>query len=163
MFISTDLYLKRIMHTLEQVVAPEIESDNVRGQVFAIIDLIKQFTDRIEYKQSLITQEIDIGHQLIKRILNTIEPAGCPAPEELRAFLKELDEGAAARNIPLRNRVDEMFCVALNLFHDNSNKLDAAAAKELDAAIREGIMKIAGRDLGLLKPPMIEKISRSKR
>jgi len=163
MFISTDLYLKRLMNTLEQVIAPEIESDHVRGQVFAVIDLLKQLSDRVEYKQFIISQDIEIGRDLIQRILDAFEGAGCATPDDLRAYIGQMDNGAAGKGLALRTKVEEMLCAALNYFHDNINKLDGNAAKELDRVIREGITKIAGRDLTMMKPPMIEKISRSKR
>ena len=68
MFINLNVYFRRIIEALENVVAPEIESDHVRGQVFAIVDLIRQITDRVEYKPALIAKDIELGMDSIKRL-----------------------------------------------------------------------------------------------
>lgn len=163
MFISPGVYFKRLTDALENVVAPEIESDYVRGQVFAVVDLIRQLIDRIEYKQELITQEIQITSDSVKKMLEALEQAGCDVPDELRLFTTSLEGGSIGKGLALRNKTDEIFCKALELFHQNLDKMPPETAKEVDKAIRDNIMKVVGRDLGLMKPPMIEKISRSKR
>lgn len=163
MFISPAVYFKRLTDALENVVAPEIESDYVRGQVFAIVDLIRQLVDRIEYKQELIAQEIQITSDSIKRMIKALTEANCAIPEEIKQFISSLEDGSAGKSLAVRNKTDEMFCKALELFHGNLGKIPPETAKEVDKAIRDNILKVVGRDLGLLKPPMIEKISRSKR
>lgn len=163
MFISTELYFSRLIHTLEHVIAPEIESDRVRGQVFAVIDLIQQLADRIEYKHELVMQDIEMGSDMIRRIVRAVEEAEGDAPEELRAFLKKLDEGSAGSGLVLRQKVEEMLCLAIDFFHDDRSRMEPAAAGEVDSQIRDYIWKITGRDLGLMKPPLLDQISRPKK
>ena len=160
MFVNTNVYFGRITDALEKVVAPEIESDEVRGQVFAVISLIQQVSGMIEYKHDLIEQEIKEGSDIVKNILRAVEGAGIEAPEEIGEFLEKLDEGKAGGGLTLRNKVDEMLCMAIDCLRDNRGGIEAY--KEVDKMVRDYIYKIAGRDLGFMKPPMIEKISRPR-
>jgi hypothetical protein len=163
MFIPLNIYFKRLTDALENVVAPEIESDHVRGQVFAVVELIRQIIDRIEYKQDLINQEIELGRNTIGQIADALVDAGVDAPAEIAEFIQSFEEGKAGKGIPLRNKTDEMVCAAMEAFHRNMDKMNPEVAEKTDAAIRENMFKLIGRELGLMKPPMIEKISRSKR
>ena len=161
MFMSTDLYLKRITQALDKVVAPEIESDRVRGQVFAVINLIEQLAEKIEYKPALIQQEIEMGSETFRRVVQAVEKGVGDVPKDLQAFLQELDR--SGQGLGFRDRVEEMLCQAIDFFYAHRGRLEPAAALEVDGLIRGYITKITTRDLGLLKPPNIEKISRSKR
>jgi len=161
MFMSTDLYLKRITQALDKVVAPEIESDRVRGQVFAVINLIEQLAEKIEYKPALIQQEIEMGSETFRRVVQAVEKGVGDVPKDLQAFLQELDR--SGQGLGFRDRVEEMLCQAIDFFYAHRGRLEPAAALEVDGLIRGYITKITTRDLGLLKPPNIEKTSRSKR
>lgn len=163
MFITLAIYFKRLTDALENVVAPEIESDYVRGQAFAIVDLIRQLIDRVEYKQELIVQEIQITSDSIKKMIEALKQVGCAIPDEIQQFMISLMDASSRKNLAMRNKTDEMFCKVFELFHQNLDKIPPETSKAVDKAIRDNIMKVIGRDLGLMKPPMIEKISRSKR
>lgn len=162
MFMSTDVYLTRIMHTLEQVVVPEVESDYARGQVYAVIDLLNQLTGKIEYKSDLISQEIEMGSKMLATVIREMETVA-PAPDDLKKFLDELGSDKTKMDLGLRNRLDEMQCLAIDFFNANRAKLEPEAALEVDGMIRDHITRITTRDLGMMKPPRIDKISRSKR
>jgi hypothetical protein len=56
-----------------------------------------------------------------------------------------------------------MVCLTLDHFHASKSQLGQAGATALDKKIRDYLLKVTTRDLGLMKPPMLEKISRSKR
>jgi len=163
MFMTTDLYLKRITQALEKVVAPEIESDHVRGQVYAVVNLIEQLAEKIEYKPDLIAQEIQMGCETIRQAVATVGKAAGETPAELQAFLQELDRSGPGQGLGFRNRVEEMLCQAIDFFYAQRGRMEPAAAAEVDGRIRDHITKLTTRDLGLMKPPNIEKISRSKR
>lgn len=161
MFISTNLYLTRLNEALEKVIAPEVESDEVRGQVFAVISLIEQFMGRIEYKHDFIEQEIDSGVSVLKRVIEATGEAGLDMPAQIGEFLQKLDDGKAGAGLALCDKVDEMLCIAIDLLHGNRDKVNSY--KEVDKDIRDHIFRMAGRDMGLMKPPMIEKISRPEK
>jgi hypothetical protein len=42
--------VERINRALENVVAPEVKSTIVRGQLFAVVELLNQLPGRFEYK-----------------------------------------------------------------------------------------------------------------
>jgi len=161
MFMSTNLYLSRLNEALENVIAPEVESDEARGQVFAVISLIEQFMGRIEYKHDFIEQEIGSGVNVLKRVIEAAGEAGLDTPAEIGEFLQKLDDGKAGSGLALCDKVDEMACMAIDFLHDNRQKV--GSYKEVDKMIRDHIFKMSGRDMGLMKPPMIEKISRPEK
>ena len=70
MFMSVEAYLKRLTSALENTIAPELESDQTRGQVFAVIGLLDQLATRIEYKPGLLAEEIDAGEKLARGSLD---------------------------------------------------------------------------------------------
>lgn len=162
MFMSTDAYLKRIMLALDRGIAPKIESDALRGQVYAVVDLLNQLTGRIEYKRELLDQEIRTGAEILEKILTGLESEGISAPDDLAAFVKELGENSAGSGPGLGREVEERICRAIDVFHAQKDKMSAEQKIALDQAIRDYILKAATRDLGLTKPPNIDKISRSK-
>jgi hypothetical protein len=162
MFMTIDVYLKRIYHTLEHVIAPEVEDDFARGQVFAVINLLEQLAQKVEYKRDLISQEIEQGSRILKSIAEALEEARVGIPDELESFMKEVEKSEAI-NLSMRNKLEEKLSLAMRLFNDNKGKLDKDKSKEVDKELRDYITKIATRDLGLMKPPAIDKISRPEK
>jgi len=91
MFISTEEYLYRITYALEHVIAPLIESDFARGQLLAAVFLLDQLTDRIDYKAELVEQEIETACETIRKVVDAIEERGGETPNDLKAFLGEVE------------------------------------------------------------------------
>jgi len=160
MFMSAETYLSRITQTLEHVIAPEIESDYARGQVFAVINLIDQLARRIEYKSELISREIEAGFRTVSSIVRALEPR-TDIPEDLASFAG--GEPPSGKDIAARDAVDEMLCRAIELYFACKDNIEGEASKEVDEVIRAHITGLATRDLGLLKPPDFSKISRSSK
>ena len=163
MFITTDAYLNRLTHVLEHIIAPEIESDAVRGQVFAVIDLLNQLGGWIEYKQDLIASDVAANSEMIKRIVQALAGVGVNATQEHPAYLKEVESVTDPFSPTQRLHSEEILCQAIDLFHEHRGRLGADVSQELDRTLRDEILKNAFRDLGLTKPPLLEEISRSKR
>lgn len=163
MWISPELYLKRITQALEKTVAPEIESDLVRGQVFAVISLLQQLAERIAYKPDLIAQEIQAGGETLRSVISELAAAGSSAPGELQAFLEELDRAGADKGMGALLQVEEKLCAAIDFFFAARRQLAPETAARLDRLLRDYLTRQATRELGLTKPPNLEKISRSKK
>ena len=159
MFMTFDLYLKRIINALENVVAPEIESDHIRGQLFAASNLIFQLTGLAEFKSDLVKSENKQGWETLAKVTPLLEAAG-PVPAEVKTYLQD---GVAAERAASTDQVDEMLCRVIESFFAQRSKLPADRAREIDSLLRGHLTKMATRDLGLIKPPNIEQISRSKR
>jgi hypothetical protein len=159
MFMTVEAYLKRLTSALENAIAPEIESDRTRGQVFAIIGLLDQLATRIEYKPGLLAEEIDAGEKLAREVAAA---AGGPSAA-LAALLREAETQGPGRDLPALARVDEMLSLAIEEFFAAGDRMSVADRARTDQLIRDHLTRIATRDLGLTKPPNFEKISRSKR
>ena len=162
MFISTEEYLYRITHALEHVIAPLIESDFARGQLLAAVFLLDQLTDRIDYKQELIQQEIETACETIRKIVDAIEERGGETPDDLKAFLGEVEGEAPPRDLAFRSRCDEMLCSAIDSFYANRKKFDPASAHAMEGLILGHLTQIASRDLGMFKPSTSEKLLQSR-
>jgi len=162
MFISTEEYLYRITHALEHVIAPLIESDYGRGQLLAAVFLLDQLTDRIDYKQELIQQEIETACETIRKIVDAIEERGGETPDDLKAFLGEVEGEAPPRDLAFRSRCDEMLCSAIDSFYANRKKFDPASAHAMEGLILGHLTQIASRDVGMFKPSTSEKLLQSR-
>jgi hypothetical protein len=163
MWMKPEAYLKRLQNTLEQVVAPEIEDDAVRGQLYAVVDLLNQLGGKIEYKRDLIAAEINAGQTMLSRLLGEMERAGVASPEALSGFAAELSRGERPFGLNLQQEIEENLCRALDHFHASKNKLGPELTARLDRELRDYMLKTATREMGQLKPPQLERISRSKR
>lgn len=159
MFVTLDLYLKRIIHSLEKVVAPEIESDQLRGQIYAAANLLQQLSGTAEFKPELRDDEARKNLVLLDQLIPRLKAAAGPLPEPLAAALTD----ARADQPSALEKTDEALCRAIEWFFATRRSLPPATAAELDALIRDHLTKSATRDIGLIKPPNIEKISRSRR
>lgn len=162
MWMNTEAYIKRLIAALEQVVAPEIESDAVRGQLYAVVDLLNQLSGKIEYQPGIIAQDIEDARAILKAVIEAALAAGVETPPELAGLQKEIEDDKASFGLPLKFRMEEAVCAAIDLLHDNGEKLGPEAAA-IDKKMREYLVKVTTRGLGLMKPPMLDRISRSKR
>lgn len=161
MFITVDMYLKRLTHALEKVIAPEVEDDRVRGQVFAVVNLLEQLGTRIEYKPGLIREDLESNLKTATEVTARMKEAGAEPEAELARLLSDL---AGAESVDLKTRAlsEEALSRAIELFFRERSRLEPSAAASLEKFIRAHLTKIATRDLGLTKPPNFDKISRSK-
>jgi len=158
MFTSTQDYLHRITHALEHVIAPQIESDFLRGQLLAAVFLLDQLTDRIDYKVDLIMQEIESAHETIRKVVEALDERGGEVLDDLREFLREIDEGALGEDLAFRNRCDQVLCSAIDSLFANRDKFDPASAHAIEGLILGHLAQIAARDLGMYKPSTSEKL-----
>jgi hypothetical protein len=162
MFISTTDYLHRITYALENVIAPQIESDYLRGQLLAAVYLLDQLADRVDYKADLIAQEIEGSCETIRKVVEAIDERAGEVPGDLEAFLREIDRAGCGQDLAFRRRCDEMLCAAIDSFHANRDRFDPASAHQMEGLILEHLAQIAGRDLGMLKPSTSAKLLQPK-
>jgi hypothetical protein len=158
MFTSTQEYLQRITHSLEHVIAPQIESDYLRGQLLAAVFLLDQLTDRVDYRVDLLTQEVEGSCEMIRRIVEALDERGGEVPGDLRAFASEIDQGNRGTDLAFRRRCDETLCSAIDAFFASRDKFDPASARTVDGLVLGHLAQIAARDLGMYKPSTSEKL-----
>lgn len=162
MFISPQDYLKRITYALEHMVAPQIDSDQARGQLLAAVFLLDQFSDRVEYKQALIKQEIESDCETIRKIVSVCEAKANEVPQDIVVFMEKIEKGAPQPDIKFRDQCDKMLSLAIEYFWACCDKLDAEQVHEAKGLIIKQIMKIGGRNLGLFKPSTSGKLIQTK-
>lgn len=150
----------RINHTLEHVVMPEISSAFIRGQVYSAMDLLNQLEPRIEYRRDLLTQEITEGTALLTALRAALTQAGVDIPGAVADAVCPPDLGAltSARLHKERDTIDAAVSAALDLVHAHRAEIPEIAAIERDALTR--IQKLIARNMGLVRPLRLEKISR---
>ena len=162
MFISAQDYLQRVSHALEHVIAPQIESDHVRGQVLAAVFLLDQLMDRIDYKADMVRQEIEMACGNLKKFVSAMEGKACQAPGELRAFVKKLEEDGPRHDLDFRNECSRLLSLGIDFFFAHRKALDPALAYELEGLLLDHCIQIASRDLGMMKGSTSMKLLQKK-
>ncbi len=160
MFITPDLILKRISHSLEHTVTPEIESDFIRGQVLAAIFLLDQLTDRIEYKSDLLRMEIETNCATMEKIVSILEEKKIVVPDEIKTSLNKQNDDYNV-NLDARKQYDNIFSNIIKLFYANKEKLDDETCFEIKNLMIDNFEKINLRDMSLMKlstgPKLVQK------
>jgi len=159
MYMKPDAYFKRLQLALDQVVAPEIEDDHVRGQLYAVSELLAQLAGKLEYKHDLIAVEVAETDKALRELTGGLCESGVAVPPELAAP----DSSSLTLDLNLLHESEARLCAAIDLFHAEKKRLDPAAVIRLDQALRQYLTKTATRAMGLMKPPQLAKISRSPR
>jgi hypothetical protein len=147
---------------LEHLVAPEIESDFVRGQVFAAIELLSQLQGRIEQRHDFVMQDVVNARETIRVLCKALEESGLRVPDEMAAVLpQDASDLSGLQLREVRERVESALSSVLDFFHEHRADLPDPDAIERLALrhIQQGIF----RDLMLFRPQRFERISRSKR
>jgi len=152
MFVSINTYFERIHHTLEHVVAPEIESDYARGQVSAVIGLLGELSKKIEFRIDLIHEEINMNIKILVKIIKILKDNKIPVPDNSESFIREIKCNGQYNNLQYIDKANDIFHKTIDLFNTNRDKVEPALFEKMDELIREHITKISMRDLGFLNP-----------
>lgn len=158
MFMPMESYLERITYALEHVIAPQIESNFIRGQLLSAVFLIDQLTDRVDYKADIIRQEIGWSSEMIKKIVEALEERGAVIPADLKAFHEELNRHGSGQDLAFRDLCDEMLCSAIDVYYAHLDRFEPANAHEMEERILGHLSQIAFRDLAMLKASTSEKL-----
>jgi len=149
----------RINQTLENVIAPEIESTIVRGQLFAVVELLNQLQGKYEYRHDLMAQDIQVGRQMLATLIEAFEKAGVETPEAVSTLTREVDlsgmSGDQLREV--RNGVEGAVSHALDLLHANRSRIDQA--EQVEKAVLGQLGQNILRDMMLFRPQRFDKIS----
>lgn len=151
--------VERINHTLENVIAPEIESPIVRGQLFAIVEILNQIQERFDYRHDFMVQDIQVGKQMLATLIEAFEKAGVETPEAISSETREVDlsgmNGDQLREV--RNRMEAAVSTALDLLDANRAGIEQAELVEKDVLGQLGQNIL--RDVMLVRPQRFDKIS----
>jgi hypothetical protein len=149
----------RINHTLENVIAPEIESTIVRGQLFAVVELLNQLQGKYEYRHDLLVQDIQVGRQMLTTLTETFARAGVDTPETISAAAQEVEllgmSGDQLREV--RSRVEAAVSDALDLL--DASRSGISQVEHVEKAVLAQLGQTILRDMMLFRRQRFDKIS----
>jgi len=150
---------ERINHTLENVIAPEIESPIVRGQLFAIVEILNQIQGRFDYRHDFMVQDIQVGGQMLATLIEAFEKAGVETPEAISSETREVDlsgmSGDQLREV--RSRMEAAVSAALDLLDANRSGIEQP--EQVEKAVLGQLGQNILRDMMLFQRQRFDKIS----
>ena len=151
--------VERINQTLENVIAPEIESTIVRGQLFAVVELLNQLQGKYEYRHDLMVQDIQVGRQMLATLIEAFEKSGVETSPALSTKTEEIDlfgmSGDQLREV--RSGVEAAVSAALDLLDNNRSRVDQA--EQVEKAVLGQLGQNILRDMMLFRRQRFDKIS----
>ncbi len=135
---------------------PELSSRFARGQLYAVLDVLRNLRDLVEEKASILLGEADAAAAAMSRAVAALREGGDAA----RAAAAEIEAAAAAAPTAppaaRRTALNEVFVTAL----ERTDALDEPAAQAARGALGGHLAAQAVREVMLRKPSMLEEISR---
>ena len=151
--------VERINQTLENVIAPEIESTIVRGQLFAVVELLNQLQGKYEYRHDLMVQDIQVGRQMLATLIEAFEKSGVETSQAISTETEEIDlfgmSGDQLREV--RSGVEETVSDALDLL--DANRSGITEAEKAEKAVLGQLGQNILRDMMLFRRQRFDKIS----
>ena len=150
---------ERINHTLENVIAPKIQSPIVRGQLFAIVEILNQIQGRFDCRHDFMVQDIQVGRRMLATLIEAFEKSGVETPEAISTATEEVDlsgmNGDQLREV--RSGVEAAVSAALDLLDVNRSGIDRA--EQVEKAVLGQLGQNILRDMMLFRPQRFDKIS----
>lgn len=142
------------IRTLQEDVLPSVPSRFARGQLYAVLDVLRNLRDRVEEKRALAEAEGSSAEGALRRAVDALRAAG--AKDEASALEERI--AAIPPEDPERRceRLNEAFVVTLEALA----ALPETKASAAHAALGGHLAAQALRDLATLKPSLLEEISR---
>jgi hypothetical protein len=144
------------VQTLQERVLPALASKYARGQLYAVVDVLRNLRDRIEEKSALLAAEAESAAAALARAAVALRAGGADAAAvgaQISAAIAAAPAGPLERR---RDALNEVFVQALA----GLDALAEPAAEAAHAALGGHLAAQAVRDLMVLKPSMLEEISR---
>jgi hypothetical protein len=145
--IPLETLLDGLERTLTASVLPDVGSRFARGQLYAVVDVLRNLRDRIEPKAELLAAEAESAAAALERVAAVLDA------QPLREAL------AAAAGVPLATRVVALRAALV----DALGRIDALPddrAREARAALNAHLAAQAMRDLAVVKPSLLSEISK---
>ncbi len=148
-----------INHTLENVIAPEIESPIVRGQLFAVVELLNQIQGRFDYRHDFMAQDIQAGRQMLSALIEAFEKAGVETPEAISSAAEETNlSGMSGDQLrESRDHVEAAVSAALDLL--DAHRAEISQAEGVEKTVLGQLGQNILRDMMLFRPQRFDKIS----
>ena len=150
MLVPIETMIDGLVRTLTERVLPDVPTRFARGQLYAVIDVLRNLRDRVEPRASLFEEESASIAAALARVIPLLSGSARTALEAAVADVPP--DPPAARLGALR--------AALVSALDAVGDLPADAAGPARAAITEHLAAQTMRDLAVLKPSMVGEISK---
>jgi hypothetical protein len=150
MLVPIETMIDGLVRTLTERVLPDVPTRFARGQLYAVIDVLRNLRDRVEPRAALFEDESASIAAALGRVIPHL-----PAASQRTLEAAVADAPAAppsARLVALRAAL----ILALDALADLP-PADAAAAR---AAVNDHLAAQTMRDLAVLKPSMVGEISK---
>ena len=157
MWIAPDALLQGCVRTLLEAVLPGVESRFARGQLYAVVDVLRNLEGRLEERAALLATESDSAAGALARAAEALRTGASREAAALAERIDALAAGAplappAARAAALRDAAG----AALAALHALPDEVAAGAR----AALGAHVAAQAVRDVLLLKPSLLAEISK---
>jgi hypothetical protein len=149
MQLAIETLLDGVMRTLRDAVLPAVQDRFARGQLFAVLDVLQNLRDRVESKAALDEAESSSADDALGRVVDALGDAGAPLA---RALAEVPASPPSARATALREAIGRAFALLDGVPDDV-----AAAAR---SALAQHLAAQAMRDVALLKPSLLQEISK---
>ena len=150
MQLSVETLLDGVMRTLREAVLPAVGERFGRGQLFAVLDVLQNLRDRVEPKAELAEVEAASAAAALERAAQALPPPD--GPELTRALTNAPAGPPVARAAALR----AIMVRAYELLDALPDERGAAAR----SALAEHLAAQTMRDVAVLKPSLLEEISK---
>lgn len=151
--LAVETLLDGVVHTLTTAVLPAITSRYARGQLYAVVDVLRNLRDRVEVKAALLEAEAASAADALAGVARILRDGGAP-----EAAATVADAVAAAPATPA-DRVAALraaIVAALDALDTAPFDVSQRGRRAIDAHLAAQAM----RDLAVLKPSLLGEISR---
>ncbi len=156
MRIPPEELLDGCVETLRSLVLPAVASRYARGQLFAVLDVLRNLRDQVEEKSSLLEAEADSAGAALARAEHALRAGSAAAGAAAEEIAARISQAPAAPAAARRAALDAALVLAL----ERADALAEPAAEAARAALGAHLAAQAVRDIALLKPSLLEEISR---
>ena len=147
MLLAPETLIDGVVRTLRETVLPAVDSRVARAHLWAVLDVLQNLRDRVGEKPELLVAEVESA-------AGALERAAAALPPSVGARIRErvVAGEPAARRTALR--------AALVAALEAIDRLPPESGAEARAAITAHLGEQAMRDVALLKPSLLNEISK---
>ena len=157
MLIPPETLIDGCVRTLIDAVLPSVDSRVARGQVYAVVDVLRNLRDRVEERAAHLTAEAESAHASLLRAAEALTACAETPAREAGARLAALL--AAAPAAPLAARLDALRAGVASAL-EALETLGEPAATGARAALGGHFAAQSIRDVSTLKPSLLAEISK---
>ena len=150
MQLTVAMLLDGVMRTLREAVLPAVGERFARGQLFAVLDVLQNLRDRVEPKAELAEVEAASATAALERAAQALPPPDGP---ELTRALTDAPAGPPVARAAAQRAIMVRAYELLDALPDERG----AAAR---SALAEHLAAQTMRDVAVLKPSLLEEISK---